>query len=180
VSVTTKAVYFIRLGLGLWCLTPLSTIFQLYRGRRNRSTRRKPQTCRKSLTHFITCCIEYTSPWTGFELTTLVVIDTNCTGSSDTSSSQRFTLASSFSNSINSSTSDTSSSQRFLSTHLLWGVAVIVWWLDLQLPMQSVHITTEVVSSNPVHDEVYWIQHCDKVLPYQLLKLSLITTSCYV
>ena len=26
---------------------------------------------------------------------------------------------------------------------------VIIWWLDLQLPMQSVHITTKVVSSNP-------------------------------
>jgi hypothetical protein len=24
---------------------------------------------------------------------------------------------------------------------------------------QSVPITTKVVSSNPVHDEVYWIQH---------------------
>ena len=32
-------------------------------------------TCRKSLTNFITwCCIEFTSPWTGFELTTSVVI----------------------------------------------------------------------------------------------------------
>jgi hypothetical protein len=28
-------------------------------------------------------------------------------------------------------------------------VVVIVWKLDLQLPMQSVHITTNVVSSNP-------------------------------
>jgi hypothetical protein len=28
-------------------------------------------------------------------------------------------------------------------------VVVIVWWLDLQLPMQSVPITTNVVSSNP-------------------------------
>jgi hypothetical protein len=27
------------------------------------------------------------------------------------------------------------------------------------LPMQSVHITTKVVSSNPVHDEVYSLQH---------------------
>ena len=28
-------------------------------------------------------------------------------------------------------------------------VAVIVWLLDLQLPVQSVHITTKVVSVNP-------------------------------
>jgi hypothetical protein len=27
-------------------------------------------------------------------------------------------------------------------------VAVIVWWLDLQLPMQSVPVTTDVMSSN--------------------------------
>jgi hypothetical protein len=43
-------------------------------------TQRKPPTCRKSLTNFITwCCIEYTSPWTGFELKSLVVIGTDCT-----------------------------------------------------------------------------------------------------
>ena len=30
---------------------------------------------------------------------------------------------------------------------------------DLQLPVQSVPITTKVVSSNPVHGEVYSIQH---------------------
>ena len=48
----------------------------------NRCTRRKPPTCCKSLTNFITkCCIGYTSPWTGFELTTSVVISTDCTGS---------------------------------------------------------------------------------------------------
>ena len=40
----------------------------------NRRTRRKPPTCRKLLTNFITsCCIEHTSPLAGFELTTLVV-----------------------------------------------------------------------------------------------------------
>jgi hypothetical protein len=27
--------------------------------------------------------------------------------------------------------------------------------LDLQLPVQSVPVTTKVVSSNPVHDDVY-------------------------
>jgi hypothetical protein len=31
--------------------------------------------------------------------------------------------------------------------------------VDLQLPMQSVPFTTKVVSSNPVHGELYSIQH---------------------
>jgi hypothetical protein len=44
--------------------------------------------------------------------------------------------------------------------HVNWGRSgLIVWQLDLQLPVQSVSITTEVVSSNPVHGEVYSIQH---------------------
>jgi len=33
----------------------------------------------------------------------------------------------------------------------------------LQLPVQSVPITTKVVSSNPVHGEVYSIQHYVKL-----------------
>jgi hypothetical protein len=42
-------------------------------------------------------------------------------------------------------------------THIYCGdvVAVIAWWLDLQLPMQSVPITTDVVSSNLDQGEVY-------------------------
>jgi hypothetical protein len=49
---------------------------------RNQSTSRKQPTCCKSLTNFMTyCCIEYTWISMGFELTTLVVIGTNCTGS---------------------------------------------------------------------------------------------------
>ncbi len=43
-------------------------------------------------------------------------------------------------------------------------MTVIVWLLDLQLPVQSVPITAKVVSLNPVHGEVYSIQHLyDKV-----------------
>jgi hypothetical protein len=38
-------------------------------------------------------------------------------------------------------------------------VVVIAWLLDLQLPMQSVHITTKVVSSYATHGKVYSIQH---------------------
>ena len=51
-------------------------------GAGNRSTWRKPLTCRMSLTNFITkCCIVHTSPWKRFILTTLVVIGTDWTGS---------------------------------------------------------------------------------------------------
>jgi hypothetical protein len=38
-------------------------------------------------------------------------------------------------------------------------VVVIGWELDLQLPVQSVPITTEVVSLNPTHGKVYLIQN---------------------
>jgi len=38
-------------------------------------------------------------------------------------------------------------------------MAVIVWYLNLQIPMQSVPITTEVVSANPTHGKMYSIQH---------------------
>ena len=38
-------------------------------------------------------------------------------------------------------------------------MVVIVWYLDFQLLAISVPITTKVVSLNPVHGEVYLIQH---------------------
>ena len=38
-------------------------------------------------------------------------------------------------------------------------VVVMEWQLDLQIHVQSVHITTNVVSSNHAHGEVYSIQH---------------------
>ena len=36
---------------------------------------------------------------------------------------------------------------------------MIVWYLDLQLPVQSVPITTKVVSWNPADGDVYSIQY---------------------
>ena len=39
------------------------------------------------------------------------------------------------------------------------GVVVTVWRLDLQLPLQSVTINTNVVSTNPTHARMYSIQH---------------------
>jgi hypothetical protein len=45
-------------------------------------SRRKLPICCKSLTKFITSVfVEYTLSWAGFELASLVVIDTDCTGS---------------------------------------------------------------------------------------------------
>jgi hypothetical protein len=74
-------------GLGLWCLT---RFFQQYFsyivavsfiGEWYRSTQRKPQICRKSLTNFITKgCDRVHLALAGFELTMLVVIGTACTG----------------------------------------------------------------------------------------------------
>ena len=64
---------------------PLSTIFQLYRGGHfigggNRRTRRKPPTC-PSHWHTLYHIMLYTLPWSRFELTTSVVIGTDCIGS---------------------------------------------------------------------------------------------------
>ena len=38
-------------------------------------------------------------------------------------------------------------------------MVVLVWLLDLQLPMRSVAFTTNVVNSNLAHGKVYSIQH---------------------
>jgi hypothetical protein len=39
------------------------------------------------------------------------------------------------------------------------GAVVIVWYLDLQLPVQLVPIATKVVCLNPFYGEVYSVQH---------------------
>ena len=37
--------------------------------------------------------------------------------------------------------------------------SLISWYLDLQLTVESVLITSNVMRSNPIHDEMYSIQH---------------------
>ena len=60
-----------NIGLGFWCLTPLSTIFQLYRG--GQKTTDLPQVT-DELDHIM--LYRVLLAWTGFKLTTLMVIDT--------------------------------------------------------------------------------------------------------
>ena len=68
-------------GLDLCCLTPLSTIFQLYHGSNFFFVDPEKTTDLSQVADKLNHIMLYTSPWSRFELTTSMVIGTVCIGS---------------------------------------------------------------------------------------------------
>jgi hypothetical protein len=59
-------------------------------------------------------------------------------------------------------------------------MVVIVWYLDLQLRVQSVPITTTVVCSNPAHGKVHSIQQYVIKFVILILKNQLTPFDIYI
>ena len=123
---------------------------------------RKPPTCHTSHWQtFITwCCIKYTLPWTGFKLTTLVEIGTDCTVSCKSNSDAiKTTTPPKWSVSLLSCIHDLK----------LWSHLDIIWLSDFLLPISYVDFWMCNVRSLIIEDYFFRYFINNPILLFQLV-----------
>jgi hypothetical protein len=126
----------------------------------DRSSREKPSSCRKSLTNFFTKMLYRVHiNWTGFELTTSVVIDTDCIGS----------CKSNF-HAITSTTAPLRINDKM--------VMVIILWIkvDYCLRLTMALYTTGITSYDGLVYYRYYVLRWPCILPVLRLTMALYTT----
>jgi hypothetical protein len=121
----------------------------------NKSTWRKQQVTDNFITQY---CNGYTSSWAGFELTTLVVIDTDCTGSCK---SNYHTITTMTASCLDQVTSAWMQWQAYQKIHMLWLWPAFVNWFPVDLLINKTNNCLSIEENQ--YDDNYSINYVELV-----------------
>jgi hypothetical protein len=121
----------------------------------NKSTWRKPQVTDNFITQY---CNGYTSSWAGFELTTLVVIDTDCTGSCKSNYHTITTITASCQDQVTSAWMQWQACQKI---HMLWLWPAVVNWFPVNLLINKTNNCLSIEENQ--YDDSYSINYVELV-----------------